>query len=142
MTDFQDLLFIKTHEGKNIQTLCRYKTHDYIYPTVIKNVLTYYLELHNKSLATQTKVAKRLLDINKLVPLYIHKQLVLFPLKQKRAPIQYYINAHYIIGLKSKRNLSTIQFENGHYLIVDEQFYLVLKKLKESCALKYLLTKN
>lgn len=142
MTDYKDLLFIKTHESNDGQTLCRYKTHDYVYPTVIKNVLSYYLELHNKSLATQTKVAKRLLDINKLVPIYIHKELVLFPIKQKRAPIQYYINAHFIIGIKSKRNLSTIQFEDGHYLMVDEHFYLVLKKWKESCALKYLLTKN
>lgn len=142
MSEHQDLLFIKTNESNSMSTLCRYKTHDYIYPTVIKNVLSYYLELHNKSFTTQTKVAKRLLNINKLVPIYIHNQLVLFPIKQKRAPIQYYINAHFIIGIKSKRNLLTIQFENGHYLVVDEQFYTVFRKWQESCTLKSLLAHN
>ncbi len=47
---------------------------------------------------------------------------ILFPLKHKRAPIQIYINAHYIVGTMAIENSTLIHFQEGIQLEVDEPF--------------------
>ena len=75
-------------------------------------------------------MAKRLLAI-KLVPLYISDQVVLFPIKHQRAPLQTYINALTIIGLTSTTNGVIITFENNIQLHVDEPYSLIYKMARK-----------
>ena len=88
-------------------------------------------EQHNQSYLQRLKLAKRLLAINKLVPLYISDQVVLFPIKHQRAPLQTYINALTIIGLTSTTNGVIITFENNIQLHVDEPYSLIYKNGKK-----------
>lgn len=88
------------------------------------------------------KLAKRLLAINKLVPLYISDKVVLFPIKHQRAPLQTYINALTIIGLTSTTNGVIITFENNIQLQVDEPYSLIYKKWQESTLLYHLVQKT
>lgn len=64
-----DLLYIQTLEGSAIQTKCCFKTYEMVLPFTIKKIVIYYLEQFNKSYTQQIKLAKRLLSINKLVPI-------------------------------------------------------------------------
>ncbi|MGX8004175.1 competence protein ComK [Staphylococcus hominis] len=100
------------------------------------------LEQFNKSYTQQLKLAKRLLSINKLVPIYISKDVILFPIKHQRAPIQIYFNAQRIIGLTSSQNKTIITFDNSAQCVVDEPYILVYKKWQESILLAYLINKT
>lgn len=133
-----NILYLHTQKSTQTKTLCQHKNHYYIYPTTPHNVVKYLLEINNKSLTVQLKHAKVMLKINKLVPIYIHDTLILFPLKPKRAPIQYYINAHSISGIKTTGSASIIQFDNSHFLTIDEPYHLILKKWQESIVLIHL----
>ncbi|MDO2261727.1 hypothetical protein Q2438_25340, partial [Escherichia coli] len=62
----------------------------------ITKAIPYYAKLHFTSASILIDAAKSILNINKLVPIYLNPKTILFPIKQKRAPIQTYINAHYI----------------------------------------------
>jgi len=137
-----DLLYIQTLEGSTIQTKCCFKTYDMILPFHIKKIVIYYLEQFNKSYTQQLKLAKRLLSINKLVPIYISKDIILFPIKHQRAPIQIYFNAQRIIGLTSSQNKTIITFDNSAQCVVDEPYILVYKKWQESILLAYLINKT
>lgn len=64
------LLYIQTMSGSSLKTKCCFTTYDMVLP-FNKKVLIYYLEQHQRSYSQQVKLAKRLLSINKLVPLYI-----------------------------------------------------------------------
>ncbi|MGT3771000.1 competence protein ComK [Staphylococcus aureus] len=98
-----------------------------------------YAKLHLSSQSVLIETAKNILNINKLVPIYINAKTILFPLKHKRAPIQIYINAHYIVGMTAIENSTLIHFQEGIQLEVDEPFSLVSKKCHESLALKHFI---
>ena len=117
-----DLLYIQTLEGSTIQTKCCFKTYDMILPFHIKKIVIYYLD--------------------KLVPIYISKDVILFPIKHQRAPIQIYFNAQRIIGLTSSQNKTIITFDNSAQCVVDEPYILVYKKWQESILLAYLINKT
>ena len=70
---------------------------------------------------------------------FITPQITLFPLKARRAPLQYYINANAIVGIKSNNDQTTIYFENATYIIVDASYTFVYKKWQESITLSHLL---
>lgn len=135
-----ELLYIKTSTSDHLSTDCVYTHYSYSLPNSIHKVLNYYLKLHFKTLELQTLYAKRILKINKLIPIYINPQVILFPIKQKRAPIQYYINARQIIGINVKRDVTVINFNNAIALEVDEPYTLVIKKCQESLILGQLIT--
>lgn len=134
------LLYIETEIGPKSVTRCHYQQYAISLPLTINNTLIYLLELHQKSLPLQKKLAKRLLQINKKIPLYVNETLILFPLKDHRSPIQIYINAYYIIGIQSKSDATLIQFSNTKSLVVDEPYTSIIKKWQESLLLCHLIT--
>lgn len=136
------LLYIQTLTGSSLKTKCRFKSYEMVLPFPIKKLLTYYLEQHNKSYSQQVKVGKRLLAINKLVPIYISNNVILFPIKQQRAPLQLYINAVAIIGLCSDLEGTIVTFENNVQLKVNESYTLLYKKWQESTLLLHLMHKS
>ncbi|WP_240621769.1 MULTISPECIES: competence protein ComK [Staphylococcus] len=113
-----------------------------VLPFPIKKVLIYYLEQHQRSYSQQVKLAKRLLAINKLVPLYISNKVILFPVKQQRAPLQVYLNAQAIIGLTSTSTGTIVTFDNSIQFKIDEPYTLVYKKWQESLLLFHLVQKS
>ncbi|MEP9852310.1 competence protein ComK [Staphylococcus aureus] len=140
MTSITKLLYFKTVLGPENITLCQYTTHQFTYPTSINPTLNYFLEANNLSLSLQTKQAKKLLKIRKLVPIFINDDITLFPLNPQRAPIQYYINANSINGIKSNGLKTMIYFEYGTYIVVNVPYTFVHKKWQESLTLSHLLT--
>ena len=139
MTQFTKLLYLKSVAGNEIITIGQYTTHQFHYPTSIMPTITYLLETYGLSLSYQTKQAKQILKIRKMVPIFITPQITLFPLKARRAPLQYYINANAIVGIKSNNNQTTIYFENATFIIVDAPYTFVYKKWQESITLSHLL---
>lgn len=139
MTQFTKLLYLKSVAGNEIITIGQYTTHQFHYPTSIMPTITYLLETYGLSLSHQTKQAKQILKIRKMVPIFITPQITLFPLKARRAPLQYYINANAIVGIKSNNDQTTIYFENATFIIVDAPYTFVYKKWQESITLSHLL---
>jgi len=139
MTQFTKLLYLKSVAGNEIITLGQYTTHQFHYPTSIMPTITYLLETYGLSLSNQTKQAKQILKIRKMVPIFITPQITLFPIKARRAPLQYYINANAIVGIKSNNDQTTIYFENATFIIVDAPYTFVYKKWQESITLSHLL---
>ena len=139
MTKFTKLLYLKSVVGNEIITVWQYTTHQFHYPTSIMPTLTYLLETYGLSLSYQTKQAKQVLKIRKMVPIFINPDITLFPLKARRAPLQYYINANAIVGIKSNNEQTTIYFENATFIIVDAPYTFVYKKWQESITLSHLL---
>ncbi|PNZ68768.1 competence protein ComK [Staphylococcus croceilyticus] len=136
------LLYIQTMLGNSLKTKCCFTTYDMVLPFPIKKVLIYYLEQHQRSYSQQVKLAKRLLAINKLVPLYISNKVILFPVKQQRAPLQVYLNAQAIIGLTSTSTGTIVTFDNSIQFKIDEPYTLVYKKWQESLLLFHLVQKS
>lgn len=60
-----NLLYIQTEISDKLSTKWQYKQYDISLPISINNTLDYMLELHQKTLPLQKKIAKRLLHINK-----------------------------------------------------------------------------
>ena len=139
MTQFTKLLYLKSVAGNEIITIGQYTTHQFHYPTSIMPTITYLLETYGLSLSYQTKQAKQILRIRKMVAIFITPQITLFPLKARRAPLQYYINANAIVGIKSNNDQTTIYFENATFIIVDAPYTFVYKKWQESITLSHLL---
>ncbi|HDK3493849.1 TPA: competence protein ComK [Staphylococcus aureus] len=133
------LLYIQTATSNHLETNCVFLHCDYILKVPINKLVSYYAKLHLSSQSVQIETAKNILNINKLVPIYINAKTILFPLKHKRAPIQIYINAHYIVGMTAIENSTLIHFQEGIQLEVDEPFSLVSKKCHESLALKHFI---
>ncbi|MCJ1667893.1 competence protein ComK [Staphylococcus sp. NRL 19/737] len=113
-----------------------------VLPFPIKKVLIYYLEQYQRSYSQQVKLAKRLLAINKLVPLYISNKVILFPVKQQRAPLQVYLNAQAIVGLTSNSTGTIVTFDNSIQFKIDEPYTLIYKKWQESLLLFHLVQKS
>ena len=139
MTKFTKLLYLKSVVGNEIITVGQYTTHQFHYPTSIMPTLTYLLETYGLSLSYQTKQAKQVLKIRKMVPIFINPDITLFPLKARRAPLQYYINANAIVGIKSNNEQTTIYFENATFIFVYAPYTFVYKKWQESITLSHLL---
>ncbi|HDE4397341.1 TPA: competence protein ComK [Staphylococcus aureus] len=133
------LLYIQTATSNHLETNCVFLHCDYILKVPINKLVSYYAKLHLSSQSVLIGTAKNILNINKLVPIYINAKTILFPLKHKRAPIQIYINAHYIVGMTAIENSTLIHFQEGIQLEVDEPFSLVSKKCHESLALKHFI---
>src|SRR5699024_9384816 len=139
MTKFTKLLYLKSVVGNEIITVGQYTTHQFHYPTSIMPTLTYLLETYGLSLSYQTKQAKQVLKIRKMVPIFINPDITLFPLKARRAPLQYYINANAIVGIKSNNEQTTIYFEYATFIIVDAPYTFIYKKSQESITISHLL---
>ncbi|GEP88088.1 hypothetical protein SCO01_22780 [Staphylococcus cohnii subsp. cohnii] len=86
MTQFTKLLYLKSVAGNEIITIGQYTTHQFHYPTSIMPTITYLLETYGLSLSYQTKQAKQILKIRKMVPIFITPQITLFPLKRGVRP--------------------------------------------------------
>lgn len=136
------LLYIQAMSGSSLKTKCCFTTYDMVLPFPIKKVLIYYLEQYQRSYSQQVKLAKRLLTINKLVPLYISNKVILFPVKQQRAPLQIYLNAQAIIGLTSTSTGTIVTFDNLIQFKINEPYTLVYKKWQESLLLFHLVQKS
>ncbi|HDF2185189.1 TPA: competence protein ComK [Staphylococcus aureus] len=133
------LLYIQTATSNHLETKCVFLYHEYNLEFPITKAIPYYAKFHFTSASILIDAAKSILNINKLVPIYLNPKTILFPIKQKRAPIQTYINAHYIIGMTEMGNSTMLHFKNGKTLEVDEPMSLISKKCYESLALKHFI---
>lgn len=139
MNNLAKLLYFKTVIGPELLTICQYTTHQFTYPSSINQTLKYIFETNNLSLPIQIKQAKDILKIRKLIPIYINNHTIVFPIKAKRSPIQYFINALAINGLKSQGAQTVIYFDNATFIIVDVAYIVVHKKWQESLTLSHLI---
>ncbi|MGT2653120.1 competence protein ComK [Staphylococcus aureus] len=133
---YKYLLYIQTATSNHLETNCVFLHCDYILKVPINKLVSYYAKLHLSSQSVLIEL-KNILNINKLVPIYINPKLSL-TLKHKRAPIQIYINAH-IVDITAIENSTLIHFQEGIQLEVDEPFSLVSKKCSESFSLKHFI---
>ncbi|EKU50289.1 competence protein ComK [Staphylococcus massiliensis] len=103
------------------------------------NLLNMLLHKHQKSLKTQKAIAKQILNINKLLPIFVHNDLLLLPLFAKRSPINTYINLCNVVGLSQQStNETTIHFKGNVQLSVNLPYQLLSKKWKEGLMLYFL----
>ena len=89
MTQISKLLYLKTVISDELMTIGQYTTHQFNYPTSMMPTVHYLLDTYRLSLPHQIKEAKQILKIRKMVPIFINSHITLFPLKAKRAPLQY-----------------------------------------------------
>lgn len=130
-----NLLYLQTAISAETETLVQYKDYHIKVPFTPLKMIHYLLELNHTSLQVQTSLSKRILNINKLIPIYINKDNILFPLTKKRASIKYFINARNIIGIHSSVDSTQIVFNNATILQVNMPYTLVSKKWQESLHL-------
>ncbi|MEB7752301.1 competence protein ComK [Staphylococcus pseudoxylosus] len=140
MSNLTKILYFKTAIGPEILTICQFTTHQFIYPSPINQTINYVLEKYHRSHKVQLEQSKRILKIKKLVPIFIDYQTTIFPVKPQRSPIQYYINACTINGLKSKGSSTIVYFDNGTFITVDAPYIFIYKKWQESLTLSHLLS--
>ena len=138
----KELLYIRTAQSTDIATEFKYIHCSIKLPINMKQAITFYLEQFQLSVRLQSKLAKRLLIINKLVPLYVSKHCVLVPLFPQRAPIQYFINAMNIVCLQSQVDKTLIIFKNNKQVLVDSPYTMIYKKWQESLLLSHLVKFN
>lgn len=137
-----NLLYLKTAISTNIATDIQYANFEMTLPFPPHKLINYILELNHTSLQVQNARAKRVLNINKLIPIFIDNDTILFPITQKRASIKYFINARKIIGIHSSVNATIIIFENSTTLSIDIPYTLVTIKWQESLALGQIIEKT
>ena len=135
MLDKNQLLYVMTQPDLERLTRCEFVSHSYLYPGSLNKVLNYLISSSRLDIKHQIATSKNLLHINKLVPIYVNQHLTLFPIRQQRAPLQIYINAHQIRGLTSKGSRTLIYFSARKQLLVDEGYTLIRKKWLESLSL-------
>ncbi|MCY1568483.1 competence protein ComK [Staphylococcus pettenkoferi] len=142
MLDKNQLLYVMTQPDLERLTRCEFVNHSYLYPGSLNKVLNYLISSSRLDIKHQIATSKNLLHINKLVPIYVNQHLTLFPIKQQRAPLQIYINAHQIRGLTSKGSRTLIYFSARKQLLVDEGYTLIRKKWLESLSLATFYNQN
>ena len=134
---------ISTHSLLYLQTAFSTNVETYIHlPCSPEKTLHYLLELHQKSYHHQCMLSKNILNIKKLIPIYINEETILFPVTQKRASIKYFINARNIIGIHSSIHTTKIVFENGSTIEVNIPYTLVTKKWQESLTVGHIIEKT
>lgn len=130
-----NLLYIRTKQSIITQTICKYTYGTLVYHGHVRRVIAYLLYQNHRSTHVQSHISKQFLKINKLIPLYIDKHLILFPVKHQRAAIQYYVNACEIIGISIVDQQTCIHFSNRTQLFVDDPPARIEKKWKECVAM-------
>ncbi|MGJ5711649.1 competence protein ComK [Staphylococcus auricularis] len=135
MHQYHDLLYLQTSTDSNSQTMIQWPDKKEFSTRTLPHVLNSILKLYLRDIKLQRETPKRLLNINKRVPLYVCDQLVLLPLKPQRATIQYYVNAINIHHIEHHGDRTKIHFVNAHTLMIDEPYTLIYRKWKESIAL-------
>lgn len=136
------LLYFKTAISNETETFVQYSDYQITVPFTPLKMIHYLLELNHTSLQVQSSIAKRILNINKLIPIYVNQDTILFPITQKRASIKYFINARKIIGIHSSVNSTIIIFENSTLLHTEIPYTLVSKKWQESLTLGQIIEKT
>ena len=63
--------------------------------------------------------------LKKLVPIYIDKELMLFPIDNKQKLDNVYINSLNILEIDKLANQTKIVFKNKEYLIIDKKYQLI-----------------
>lgn len=139
---YNELLYLKTSENIQYQTNIFFRQFHLTSKLTLKNVLKQILYVYQKDFHTQQLLAREMIHMNHLIPLYISPSIVLSPLQSRRAPIQYYINMSHVIGLTSHKNSTFIHFKNNHTLNVPISFTICLKKWKDAHLLSSLLSPN
>ena len=129
------LLYLKTAISNETETRIQYSDYHITVPFTPQ-------KMNHTSLQVQSSKAKRLLNINKLIPIYINRDTILFPLTQKRASIKYFINARKIIGIHSSVDSTIIIFDNTTLLRTEIPYTLVSKKWQESLTLAQIIEKT
>ena len=66
----QHLLYLKTAISNETETRIQYSDYHITVPFTPQKMIHYLLELNHTSLQVQSSKAKRLLNINKLIPIY------------------------------------------------------------------------
>ena len=120
------LLYIQTATSNHLETKCVFLYHEYNLEFPITKAIPYYAKLHFTSASILIDAAKAYSTLTSWC-LFTLIQNDSFPNKTKRAPIQTYINAHYIIGMTEMGNSTMLHFKNGKTLEVDEPMSLISK---------------
>lgn len=63
--------------------------------------------------------------LKKLVPIYIDKELMLFPIDNKQKLDNVYINSLNVLEIDKLANQTKIVFKNKEYLIIDKKYQLI-----------------
>jgi hypothetical protein len=68
---------------------------------------------------------KRKYHLKKLVPIYINKDLMLFPINNKKSVDNIYINVINVLNICDMKDKSKIIFKNQEYLIVNKKYQII-----------------
>lgn len=121
------LLYIQTATSNHLETKCVFLYHEYNLEFPITKAIPYYAKLHFTSASILIDAAKAYSTLTSWCLFTLIRKRFFFPIKQKRAPIQTYINAHYVIGMTEMGNSTMLHFKNGKTLEVDEPMSLISK---------------
>ncbi|ARJ51952.1 hypothetical protein CD134_04530 [Staphylococcus lutrae] len=137
--DAENILFIKTAQQLNYRTFIQYSTYNQRSQLNLKQYLNHLAYRFHKEIRTQKKQARALLNVSKMVPIFMDLTLILCPLLSQRAPIQYYINMAQVVAASSQRNETCIHFKNNTTLVVPIPLHQFVSQWKDAHMLSTLI---
>lgn len=80
---------------------------------------------------------KQKYQLKKLVPIYINKDLMLFPVNNKKDVDNIYINVLSILKIEEENNLTKIIFKNNDFVYLTKSYKLVNNYYKKCLKIYY-----
>ncbi len=80
---------------------------------------------------------KQKYQLKKLVPIYINKDLMLFPINNKKDVDNIYINILNILKIEKESDLTKILFKNDYVLYLNKSYKLVNNYYQKSLKIYY-----
>lgn len=132
------ILYFTSYPHHTFQIECVYNMFHCLTKIPLKSYMNALLRHESIQFKYASYELKQMLNIRKHLPLIVNQQTILFPIKNKRAPIQHFINGLEIVGLKQEHYATRLIFKNGMHLVVNAHYTLVHRKWLE-CIFLYFI---
>lgn len=143
MTNYRrpKILYFTSYPHQTFQIECAYNLFHELTKVPLSSYMNALLRHYHYTPKYSSHELKSMLNIRKHLPLIINQQTILFPIRNKRSPIQHFINGLEISGVQCHYSMTRLIFKNGEQLIVDAHYALIHRKWLE-CIFLYNLTFN
>ena len=103
----------------------------------INNYLNYILLQQITTLEGRVDAIKKIYGFKKLVPIYINKNNILFPVYNLKEYENIYINACSVIGVYKRDSKTVIEFVGFKKLIINKSIKQILKNFERALSINH-----
>ena len=123
--------YIKTYSNKiiiNDRQILNYNINVYLNNILLSQLTT---------VVGRVEAIKTIYGFKKLVPIYIDRQLILFPIANLKDYENIYVNASNIIRIIKKETFTVIEFICGKKLYVNKSYFQINKYYKRAISINH-----